>query len=909
MKCVPNTELPLLNIRSPNTSLVKTFSVRLESDEWGRGNQSRDGPPQSPLFAFSSVISEDGDNSSTRVECTSKKSYSLDLESSPESQTSSGDDDERFHHHNARSFKQLSFLPPSFSSALCVNATKCNEWDYLQRKRSATVAHLSDSESESEKEKTGQSSTAMESTAKASLANSIPGSDISCEPKDDGKVKYRSESSRPTIPSRWRPCLIPKRVTLAKETGSKQSLLERPSKGIATTSDGATGLSPCASVQNNVNDNLVIPLAAATISSKAALTPRTIDALQRKEASPAGPSDFGQYEVVEGELACLKSRNESLPTPTDASIAERTVESSESTTASPEPSAGIKCCRSGLLACECKNCPVLEQDPELILQNGILFIKNPRDARPATYKFSITVSVVLVKNRSTGWFNLFLPGLPKLGDDDCGYFLFQVPEKRGLEFRTTNLQRYKMVENCFFAEFANSANFVVPLRVCNKRFYGVIRDFTVDQEIRAEHNIRDATSTSGHGDSQTNLSVKYNALCSLRLHNRCFSSEKCCFFLYVDGGPDGFYQCQIDPQSAGLQIIRLNNEEERPIGLSHVRIICSPKHLEMFCLSWEIHVPGKKAMNWLPRIYPASASSCHGLRHYLRSTFTELEARSLDEELYYNNKVRNHEEGQAEPSSEFDEDGAEEDSDYSHYSESDEFNPFAHFLDFRLDECEPSLVLQVISRIIMALCRPSSVFTEWRVYYVGGLTPSKRRTLLSACCIGFLVLLTIFSIRFYPVSADLFGYSQYPNNTAPLITLNGYPSLERYNISLLKNEPRDLLRGFAKNMLRIAKSDTQNHDALTPAELNVDMPRTLNDDENGNVEGLEDVTHSGEKNTVKFRVEIEEIPEEDTPTVQTQESPAASPKESMKSPGPSLRDRIDYLLGWSGPVFDMAEDD
>lgn len=942
VKCVPNTELQLLDIRSPNISLIKTFSVRLQSDEWGRGNQSRDGPPPSPLFAFSSLISDDGKGSSTKAESTSKESYSFDLEFSPESQagstarsTSRSVDELPDNNRNVRSITQLSFSPPSFKSGLCFNVARYDGWGYLQRKRSATVACLTDpeSESESEKEKTDQSSAPMESTARTTPVDSVPGSDVSV---NDDKAKRRTKFSRPTVPAPWKPCFIPKRTTLTKETESKQTFSVPFSDDVFTPSidkkkPNSSNVVPfvleseCTLGEKEEDDGDWLTTSSTEIEQdvvgEANSTSDNIESVLEAKNDPAAAADLDQREVISGELIPVNLDDGSLVSPLHDSTPLAAVKSA-SPMAPQNPGSGPKCRKSSLLdnsleresICECEDCQFPTKDPELVLQGGILFVKNPDNVRPATYKFAITVSVALVDDKSRGWFDLVVPGLPRLKGDDCGYFLFQIPQNRGLEFRTTNLQRYKMVENCFFAEFTNSANFVVPIRVCDEGFYGIVRDFTVDQEIRADHDIT-TTAHGEHNDGQARLSVRYNALCSIRLHNCCFWAERCCFFLYLDGGPDGYFQCQLESQSAGLQIIRLETEQQRPIGVSHIKVICSPRDLEMFCVTWEINLPGTKAMNWLPRIYPVSSSFCESQRHYLRRTFTELEARSLYEEA--DDKEGKDHEGEAveherhgegevgnkggtgEEENEYEQGHADEP--YEPYEDvgtdcksilsddyPEDFDTTAHSLDCGLtrfgrliswletDEVEPE---------------PLTISNIWKADY------SQRENRKQAFLLGLGIVLILFStVAFHHFPGGLFHYLQRDIDSTSSIIPANCSNLEGGNTTLSESNLLDPWCDFAQNGFKSTKG--KNHEMFSPAELNVHTLETSKGDED-DFELHEDITGSEKEN-----VNGVGIPEKGEKQLEgsTRGEDLKSTVASNTFLSFSLRDQIDYLLGWRGPV-------
>ena len=251
-------------------------------------------------------------------------------------------------------------------------------------------------------------------------------------------------------------------------------------------------------------------------------------------------------------------------------------------------------------------------EPELDLKDGILLVSNPPQANYLTYKISITVSVHLQKGKLHGWHDLVIPGLPRVRNGESGYLIFLLPDGCGMEFRTTNFRRNKFVENCFFAEFAISGDLVIPLRVCDLRSYGIVKDFTVDYELLIDHDILDGNK----------VSVAYNAVCELKLPNRRIWADKCCFFLDIEGGPEGFYQYELDQPCTKFPIIYLASWD-RPMGVAHVQVICPLKVMEMFCITWDTKDLTRLETKWIPRIYPGSPGVNGQQRQSLRKKFID----------------------------------------------------------------------------------------------------------------------------------------------------------------------------------------------------------------------------------------------------------------------------------------------
>lgn len=257
-------------------------------------------------------------------------------------------------------------------------------------------------------------------------------------------------------------------------------------------------------------------------------------------------------------------------------------------------------------------------EPMLSQIDGFLVIVNPPYASSETYKVAITVSVKLQKGKLKGWNDLVVPGLPKLRPEESGYFIFQMSENRGMEFRTTSFHSHEFISTFFVAGFSNSNDLVVPLRACNLGYYGIVKDFAVAQEIRSDYAIQNV-------QGMIDLTVTYNIVCSLKLPNHCFWAKTCSVFLYLEGGPDCNYRHVVYPSEERPPVIYLRPGVKR-IGATRIQIICAPKDLEMFSVVWKAKYSGKKISNWLPRIYPDSASAYRGERPYSRWIFTESQA-------------------------------------------------------------------------------------------------------------------------------------------------------------------------------------------------------------------------------------------------------------------------------------------
>ncbi|KAJ6090375.1 hypothetical protein N7486_009190 [Penicillium sp. IBT 16267x] len=253
--------------------------------------------------------------------------------------------------------------------------------------------------------------------------------------------------------------------------------------------------------------------------------------------------------------------------------------------------------------------------PQLIHENGVFRIFCPRDTQPAVYKATISFIMPMEKGTPRGWFNFTIPGLPRLRNNSTGYLYFWTPPSQGIEFRTTHLKRHTLNESCMMGQFPVFEKLVIPVRPCDGRFYGFLKDFKVTQTIRADF------SDEEDEDSQTWV-VKYHAVCTIHLIQRDFWAEKCGLTLYVYGGPDTEFSAHLLEPHEEFQTINLNSSPDARIGISEVQIICSPSNLSMFAITWKARLPRNSPI-WMPRI--RGTMDTEGIIEDLEDRYTEAE--------------------------------------------------------------------------------------------------------------------------------------------------------------------------------------------------------------------------------------------------------------------------------------------
>lgn len=253
--------------------------------------------------------------------------------------------------------------------------------------------------------------------------------------------------------------------------------------------------------------------------------------------------------------------------------------------------------------------------PRLVLANGVFSIRCPVGTEPGSYDVSITLLLNLQKGRPRDWWELVIPGLPRLSSNDHGYVYFRTPSDHGIEVRTTHFKRHTLIDSCLMAQFLIPSKIVIPFRPCDAEFYGFLRDFKVTQVIHAD--------MESDGESDVCL-VKYNAVCSIDLIQRDFWAKQCGFFLYAYGGPQGEFTCHLQQSQEKLPTIHLDADPDTPIGVSEVQVICAPASLALFVVAWDVRLPRKSAHAWMPRVKASLDSGSAEIN--LQAEFEEAQA-------------------------------------------------------------------------------------------------------------------------------------------------------------------------------------------------------------------------------------------------------------------------------------------
>ncbi|RDW81111.1 uncharacterized protein DSM5745_04668 [Aspergillus mulundensis] len=665
VKCVPNTQLQLLSLCRRGITFEESFLERLPQTEDDTNNQDDTDAPESPLFGFSPLARdvrrdvELFDDSPTHVP---KSEPTFGGNDKVPAASESTQNDLKTHDPGDTLESSIAFIPTARPRSTSLDSDA--ESFTRSRKRSAADAELPDSGSEMENAGSGVlkdiSNRKVRQVSRVEPAS--PGDRATESSLLDSPDLTRREIASPRSPKKPSPrksgpTKIPGLI-IANENASPRS----PNKStIAGASVKGKLKSPEKSLSKGDQDAnpSFIPKPASNVhpeSSESLAVTRFANTAVGFHLTNRGALGERPPTADSPKAKSIKETRVRFQIPIDATTA---TERSDGHLSSPSPTKQLGAAfermsaRSSAIRGETKlryipgnlekfhhdqgsyhvEQPKLSNEPEVDIVNGLVILRNSERVHPATFKVTITAALSIRKPKDHEWSDLVIPGIPRTRGDRIGVLLFLMPARHGLEIRTTNVNRATIVENCLIAEFANTGNLVIPLRRCSRKSCGEISDFTVEQEI-ISHNIVSTAAASGQSE-QSFIQMRCHAACSIKLSNRCLWSETCIVPLHVDGGPSGFFYCDVTSQKGDMKTICINARKGTKIGVSRIRVICSLKDIDKIYLRWALEFPGRRAAYWSPRIYPASSTSHQLNQHTLRYELLEV----LNEPTYLSSGV------------------------------------------------------------------------------------------------------------------------------------------------------------------------------------------------------------------------------------------------------------------------------
>lgn len=728
-----------------------------------------------------------------------------------------------------------------------------NERLIRSRKRSATDADFPDSGSDGDCERGGSLTGVTNRKARQLNPVAPTGTGDQNTEKPNSDSISRREIACPRSPRKLRPTKLPSLIA-PNETVNLRSPPRSPGKGASTTqSVGVFGQSAFKAKQIQMPSLVPRPSSTGYSDNSASTSPAdtAVESYFTKEnVSESSVTAASTAQIKQIKESRVRFRLPSDETTETDSLDGRPLSSVTSRDLGTEPEerniesngmddeAKSYFLPGNLREADCHGERIGPPDqPEVEETDGLVFLKNSERVRPATFKVSITIAIYVTLQNIKGWNDFEIPGIPKTGPGRIGVLLFLMPDNQGLEIRTTNVNRATFVENCLVAEFTNSGSLALPLRRCDREYCGNIADFTVDQEIVSHSIVK--TSTAIDGSDKSPIQMRFHAMCSIALYNRCFWSNRCTIFLYVDGGPDGCFKCDVTSQKHATKKILIEANDNTPMGVSRIQVTCSPTSMNTFYVKWEMEFPGQRAAYWVPRIYPASYKSYERRQESLRYSLLEVLA---DPSYLFS--------GAETTEVDFD-----SNSEFTQSYEQIEIMP-----ERANDEPKDTPFQQNVGQSFLSHIE-RAVQSRLERYYQNPIS-LLNQVLVGVLCIAFLRI--SFSI---PSNSRNLGQNLSPLTQAPLQTPG-----QRSQVVWSPSE-------------KLCEKGQENVNDQVSSKTGMGILGVLN--------GYTIVSLDVEE---KESVDNEEQPKEDVGM-----EPGADGREHDESPV-SFRDRIDYWLGWPGPV-------
>ncbi|OQE25549.1 hypothetical protein PENSTE_c006G00682 [Penicillium steckii] len=586
--CCPGTHLTVFDTRHPSTCSVKSFTLnpKIESSDGStpkasKASSASAAPTESPIPTLSPPASASKSAPVTPARKSSDRGVSRSASSLPDAETPSNCSDTEsiivLNNLHQDGFLGEDILPDPFCADLSLNASPAQSQErspdqlnknndgqlpsspLLPRKRSAKAASLPDSVTDSERGYGGFKTVASPISPSTSSTNGSRSCQRSLIPRPrpktlDPEDKSQSVPSKASLPEHPNPAIetdvrrLENNISPLFKDRSKENIVRRAVR------------------RKRMGSNIIPSLVTPSKSSSPQDSQNQADLEKVSTVAVTGsPCDFAGLMAESGKTS-----------PTDSS----------------RESKGAIIAQSQYI---CPSDDLVVDDytkPLLYFTGGKLYISSPNNVEASTYVANITLSVPLQEGRP-GWYELVVPGLPRLAPQEHGYVFFFVPLGYGMEFRTLHLRRYSLVEGCLMAQMLISNRIVIPLRVCDSNFFGYLKDFNVVQAIRADI----VQTPEDEADEHFRL-VRYRATCSVKLVQADFWADRCGFWLYIHGGPDDEFFCPM--QSGSFQEIHLDSSAGR-VGVTKVEVLCGRSNLEKFAITWEVKQV-KDSPIWMPRI-------------------------------------------------------------------------------------------------------------------------------------------------------------------------------------------------------------------------------------------------------------------------------------------------------------------
>lgn len=196
-----------------------------------------------------------------------------------------------------------------------------------------------------------------------------------------------------------------------------------------------------------------------------------------------------------------------------------------------------------------------------------------------------------------GWREFTFPGFEVQSRGHRGTLLFNFPLNCGaFEFNTDALPWASIDGGSLLAQFELSEGITLPVNMLHTPTHTLIGGFTIENTIKSRYslfeNIKDC------------FTIENTATCEFKVTRQNFWAERCCFHILLEGGPWGRFEYALDKHDWH---VRLNTDECFFVGDTEIKITCPFKDIgKPFRITWAVDMKGLPAKGWVPKVRPIS---------------------------------------------------------------------------------------------------------------------------------------------------------------------------------------------------------------------------------------------------------------------------------------------------------------
>ncbi|KAK2762081.1 hypothetical protein FQN54_001088 [Arachnomyces sp. PD_36] len=225
---------------------------------------------------------------------------------------------------------------------------------------------------------------------------------------------------------------------------------------------------------------------------------------------------------------------------------------------------------------------------------GSVAVLFPKNVARAVFKIHVVATCELNRVGDEGWREFIWPGFVAQ-DEEMGSLAFKFAENgESYEFDTEALSWAEIDSDALYTEFELAKGVNLPVHQLRTHTQELMDGFIIENSIRSTYS-----RLEGDGGG---FAVEYTATCGFKVLRQNFRSERCCFYVILEGGPCGHFEFTFGGRQWHA---RLKPEMRASAGNTEIVITCPFIDIgKTFCISWGVDLDELPAKTWVPKLRP-----------------------------------------------------------------------------------------------------------------------------------------------------------------------------------------------------------------------------------------------------------------------------------------------------------------